>query len=191
MAMLGSAKPLASLSSTLLARKGQARPAMRRQGFDHTPVGTSLEDLGWNDMGAHDMGEPEPVHEPMPEPLPETVPPVLIEREALAREVAVPVAEPETQAEPEPAAEFVEEAPPVSRRKACRIARESAEQTARGKAAFTLRLDPERHLRLRLASAVAGRSAQQLVAGALDDFFLSMPEVEALAAQLPVKKARP
>src|SRR5256885_12401474 len=43
------AKPFASLSSGLLARKGAARPAMRPQGFGQ--VGNSLEDLGWNDMG--------------------------------------------------------------------------------------------------------------------------------------------
>ena len=42
-------KPIASLSSGLLARKGAARPAMRPQGFQQ--VGGNLEDLGWNDMG--------------------------------------------------------------------------------------------------------------------------------------------
>ena len=43
------AKPFASLSSGLLARKGAARPAMRPQGFGQ--VGNGLEDLGWDDMG--------------------------------------------------------------------------------------------------------------------------------------------
>src|SRR3954471_2379631 len=43
------AKPFASLSSGLLARKGAARPAMRPQGFAQGANG--LEDLGWNDMG--------------------------------------------------------------------------------------------------------------------------------------------
>jgi len=43
------AKPFASLSSGLLARKGAARPAMRPQGFGQG--GQALEDLGWNDMG--------------------------------------------------------------------------------------------------------------------------------------------
>jgi len=43
------AKPFASLSSGLLARKGAARPAMRPQGFGQGAHG--LEDLGWNDMG--------------------------------------------------------------------------------------------------------------------------------------------
>ena len=49
------------------------------------------------------------------------------------------------------------------------------------KAAFTLRLDAERHLRLRLATAVTGRSAQQIVTGALDQVLAAIPEVDALA----------
>jgi hypothetical protein len=56
------------------------------------------------------------------------------------------------------------------------------------KAAFTLRLDSARHLRLRLACAVTGRSAQQLVAGALDQFLATVPEIDALAAQVPAKR---
>jgi hypothetical protein len=39
---------------------------------------------------------------------------------------------------------------------------------SRGKAAFTLRLDPERHLKLRVMSALSHRSAQQIVTAALD-----------------------
>ena len=53
------------------------------------------------------------------------------------------------------------------------------------KAAFTLRLDAERHLKLRLASAVTGRSAQQIVCQALDDFLTTLPEIDRLADQLP------
>lgn len=51
----------------------------------------------------------------------------------------------------------------------------------KAKAAFTLRLDPERHLKLRLACAVDGRSAQMLVTEALDRLLESMPELGALA----------
>jgi len=58
------------------------------------------------------------------------------------------------------------------------------------KAAFTLRLDAERHLRLRLATAVTGRSAQQIVTGALDAMLASIPEVEALAERATSAKAR-
>lgn len=49
------------------------------------------------------------------------------------------------------------------------------------KAAFTLRLNPERHLRLRLASAICARSSQQLVTEALDQFLKTIPELDALA----------
>jgi hypothetical protein len=51
----------------------------------------------------------------------------------------------------------------------------------KAKAAFTLRLDPERHLKLRLACAVRGRSAQQLVTDALDQLLGGMPELDDMA----------
>src|SRR3954462_4071984 len=65
-------KPFASLSSGLLARKGAAKPAMRPQGFGS--FGSSLEDLGWNDMGTapgalHDINE---AHE-LPEHVPSSI----------------------------------------------------------------------------------------------------------------------
>jgi hypothetical protein len=60
---------------------------------------------------------------------------------------------------------------------------------ARAKSAFTLRLDPDRHLRLRLACAVTRRSAQQIVTGALDEYLSSLPELEALAERVPAGKA--
>jgi hypothetical protein len=167
------AKPLASLSGGLLARKGAARPAMRPQGYASlAPSPQQLEDLGWNDMGP----------EPAAAPTEAEKPPVLVAREALAQAVATPVEVPlEAPAEP------VEDAPvpvvrPVSVATATRLSKETAHA---GRAAFTLRLDADRHLRLRLASALANRSAQQLVAQALDRFLTAMPEVEALAAQCP------
>ena len=60
---------------------------------------------------------------------------------------------------------------------------------SKGKAAFTLRLDPSRHLKLRLACAVDGRSAQQLVTDALDQLLESMPELESMAEKAPRKKS--
>ena len=184
--MFAASKPLASLSSGLLARKGQARPAMRPQGFASLAgMAAPLEDLGWNDMGSAEAAAPPapvvPVSEAVPAPVePVSPPPVLAEREALREEI-----------EGAPAA--LVEAPraerPVSVATATRLARESAQQTRKsGKAAFTLRLDAERHLRLRLASALTGRSAQQLVTGAVDALIAEMPEVEMLVAQLPAPK---
>src|SRR3546814_8315902 len=75
------------------------------------------------------------------------------------------------------------EARPAPKAKAPRV------QRARDKAAFTLRLDAERHLRLRLASAVTGRSAQVILTELLDDYLASLPEIDAMASRLPA--ARP
>jgi hypothetical protein len=54
---------------------------------------------------------------------------------------------------------------------------------SKAKAAFTLRLDPDRHLKLRLACAVNGRSAQQLVTDALDALLERIPELDAMASK--------
>ncbi|HEV2043848.1 MAG TPA: hypothetical protein VGR05_04130 [Sphingomicrobium sp.] len=56
---------------------------------------------------------------------------------------------------------------------------------SKAKAAFTLRLDKDRHLKLRLACAVTGRSAQQLVTDALDGLLAAMPELDGMAQRAP------
>ena len=58
----------ASLSSTLLARKGGAKPAMRPQSGVPGPVdgkeaAANLEDLGWNDLGDDEEGATRPAPE--------------------------------------------------------------------------------------------------------------------------------
>jgi hypothetical protein len=169
-AMLGSAK-IGSLSSSLLARKGQARPAMRSQGFGGFSAGQGLEDLGWNDMGLSDAAPPPPadpvapIAQAAPTPVPVPMPQVLVERDALHDLIAAP-----------PAVKSVSVAT------ANRLRRETAHA---GKAAFTLRLDADRHLRLRLTSAVTNQSAQKLMIEALDALLKSVAEVDALVAQLP------
>jgi hypothetical protein len=193
--MMSEPKPFASLSSGLLARKGQARPAMRPQGFTGGYASLAgIEDLGWNDMGH--MPEPMADVHPLYQddqivPPPDGVPPVLAQRHALKEEFE-PVLDEAVAEEAETVAETVVTAPvpvletfeprPVSVAAASRIARATQHKN---KAAFTLRLDEDRHLRLRLASAVSGRSAQQIVTGALDAFLESLPEVGELARQLP------
>ncbi len=52
------------------------------------------------------------------------------------------------------------------------------------KVAFTLRLDSDRHLKLRLASTLHGLSAQKLMTEALDKLLAETPQLEALAANL-------
>ncbi|TKD50074.1 hypothetical protein [Sphingomonas baiyangensis] len=174
-------KPLASLSSGLLARKGQARPAMRPQGF--VGVNSPLEDLGWNDMG----GAVAPLDPQVAPPVAAPVPPVVRQREALALELTPePAPEPKAPPAPEPVAAPAApaETRAISNNTLARLGREAKAKTKKDKAAFTLRLDADRHLRLRLASAVRNRSAQQLVTEALDAFLNTVPEAEALARQL-------
>ena len=60
----------------------------------------------------------------------------------------------------------------------------------KAKAAFTLRLDPGRHLKLRLACAVNGRSAQQIVTDAVDRLLAEMPELDSMAERAPTKRAQ-
>jgi predicted HicB family RNase H-like nuclease len=56
------------------------------------------------------------------------------------------------------------------------------------KAAFTLRLDEERHLRLRLACTAQNLSAQAVVTQALDKFLADNPELAAIAGELRRKR---
>lgn len=197
MAMLGT-KPLASLSSGLLARKGQAKPAMRPQGFGGfaSSHAAAMEDLGWNDMGGVEPAPPVPAPTPTlvsPPPVPADpvpVPPVVSLRESLAAKVEGE-AHRDAAFDVQPAAPTPAPEPrPVSLATAQRIGRDSAKQTKNGKAAFTLRLDAERHLKLRLASALSGRSAQIMVTEAVDAMLKEMTEVDALVAQLPEPKRR-
>ena len=170
--MQGTSKPTASLSSGLLARRGHARPAMRPQGFvSLTPA--QSDDLGWNDMG-EEHAAPPPVAVVKPVAVVPPAPPVLRQRAALDEQFAAGA--------PEPASAPL---PPAT---LSRVAREvSAKKT---RAAFTLRLDSDRHLRLRLATAVRHQSAQQLVTEALDAFLESLTEVDALARQLAAREGR-
>jgi hypothetical protein len=202
---MNEARPFASLSSGLLARKGAAKPAMRPQAY------AGFEDLGWNDMG-YDPAEAqqaqaapehvpssitaltpapkpakaalseadEPAEEPAPEqPIEEAgdeAPSVVAQQRAILQSFDGEEGEDE-----EAAAE-----PPAPRREPVRaeivpLPKRVAVPAGR-KSAFTLRLDADRHLKLRLACAVTGRSAQQIVTGALDGLLAGIPELDGLAA---------
>lgn len=193
--MMSEPKPFASLSSGLLARKGQARPAMRPQGFNggYPHLAGQLEDLGWNDMGQAEepMADVHALHDDDQTiaPPPEGVPPVLAQRRQLKEEFEAPVLDVKAPVDAVSVADAPAPVPvtasrPVSVATASRIARETRHKS---KAAFTLRLDENRHLRLRLASALSGRSAQLLVTEALDAFLESLPEVDNLARQVPTR----
>ncbi len=93
--------------------------------------------------------------------------------------------DPSQDVEPEQRAEVVAFAPRaiVPQRRATPTPR--AAPGSKAKAAFTLRLDPARHLRLRLACAITGYSAQMLVTDALDELLASMPELDGMAERAP------
>jgi len=101
------------------------------------------------------------------------------------KEPALPALEPETVTAPvvAPAPVIVPIAPTAAA--PVRPRRPRAAPGSSGKAAFTLRLDPARHLKLRLACAINGRSAQQLVTDALDQLLEGMPELESMAEKAP------
>ena len=191
-------KTFASLGPTLLARKGGAKPAMRPQLAPLTGMGggqaaaqavaedfeEELEDLGWNDMG-HDE-EDTLTHEAQVFSL--TPSPANAEAEAESRvvdavaraEMAASAGEPSVlKQRREVSASFAEPQRDLGRE----TPRRKADDLSR-RAAFTLRLDAKRHLKLRLASTVKNRSAQQLVTAALDKYLAEIPEIEALAAQV-------
>ena len=222
---MNEARPYASLSSGLLARKGSAKPAMRPQGYTH------FEDLGWNDMG-HGPAPEEPADSDGPEHVPSSIaaltpapkqpktpiisreeddedgeeavfdaageetdidagdspdegPPVVAQQRAIAESFRGEEEEPIEAPAAEPRARRNGKAKIVPLPK-----RAVASVPAGRKAAFTLRLDSDRHLRLRLACAVTGRSAQQIVSGALDELLATIPEVETLASRVPAKAKR-
>jgi len=202
--MINDARSYASLSSGLLARKGAAKPAMRPQGFGHH---AGFDDLGWNDMGSHGHHQepaPEDVFEgDLPEHVPSSIaaltpspkpakaaptdaeehaePEVVAQQRAIAESFPAE-AEAEEEALPPPPAVV-----PLRKRQAVPA---PVESVGGRKAAFTLRLDANRHLRLRLATAVTGRSAQQIVTGALDALLATIPELEALAERVPPATAK-
>jgi hypothetical protein len=198
------AKPFASLSSGLLARKGAARPAMRPQGFGQG--GNGLEDLGWNDMGfeppkaaeverdsTHDAFGEDVVEHPRVHPtgLTPIQSPVHHQQAEIADRLGAGEDEDEAEEEIdetaeicEPEAEIEIAAPPLAPAPPSQPRHAPRPRSAPGskaKAAFTLRLDPGRHLKLRLACAVNGRSAQQLVTDALDHLLERMPELDSMA----------
>ena len=224
----------ASLSSTLLARKGGAKPAMRPQSavlgpVDGVAAAANLEDLGWNDMGedapaadsAQPVAQPRSAHsaslaesglikKPALPPIDERDDYDAAQEEEYAspRVVSISPLQSKDKGEPqnqvresldriaeslEGKAPFVadneddyeEETEEVVLPKAIKPAPARSKAVAKGKrAAFTLRLDPERHLMLRLACTVRGSSAQQLVTDALDGLLAEMPEIAMLAAQV-------
>lgn len=168
-------KNAGSLTAGLLARKGLAQPAMRRQtvtGLGPRSV-TVQDDLGWNDMGE----DVEPSHSPVAKHI-AAIQETLDRRQTDRRAEPEPPL-PQTVPEMTPAPPITVQTKPVSE--------EKSKTQSKARTAFTLRIDAERHLRLRLLSAVTNCSAQQLLTRALDTLIAEHPEIDALAASPKIR----
>lgn len=143
-------RPPASLTSALLARKGEARPAMRRQRAINFDLATPADDLGWNDMGDQDAS-----------PEPAVAPAGTDAVTGVASADALPGAEPSV---------VVTLPSRTGRGKAGKAQAPTTSDAPVAKVAFTLRLDRDRHARLRAAAGAHGTSAQALVTAMLDRF---------------------
>ncbi|WAT19168.1 hypothetical protein OZN62_06280 [Aurantiacibacter sp. MUD11] len=158
--------PFASLGPMLLARKGTAKPAMRAQLTPDDRVaelGDDFDNLAasQSDLGWDDMGDDQ------------------VETHGNDNHVVqLPVTRTKTATKS-----------PVQRKAASTPARRKAAERGR-RAAFTLRLDSERHMKLRLASTMQECSAQELVTAALDKFLEDIPELDSIAAHLAGKKSQ-
>ena len=204
-------KPIASLSGILLARKGAARPAMRRPTMTGQQGSAALaqDDLGWNDMG-YDV-DPDPNapmdyehdylgHNPLAAAVPDVKPEVRHQQERILEQYRdqpdVGFDSLEGEIEPAaPALTVVTMTPEATVVPVAALVKATAAKSKmraapglKEKAAFTLRLDQERHLKLRLACVVRNKSAQMLVTDALDAFLDQMPEIDQLAANVLSRK---
>jgi len=150
-------KPFASLTGSLLARKGAARPAMR-----------SHVSLDWAGV--------EPAM-PQAQPEPDALP--------LADVVALEEAG-EDDSRPEVLRQIAQLTAVINRKVAAnRRATLDVERLPGKKVAFTLRLDPRRHALLRACCTAEQRSAQSLLIEALDRLVDATPGLEDVLAQLP------
>ena len=177
-------------------------------------IAADLEDLGWNDMGEDDAPAdrtaevlqltPAP-HNPEAEARTDNGSPKALVR-SMHEELAARLAEQgesdylvkKSKPQPKPegpakatVAELPVQAAPAAEPPAKAVPAEAAkgefaseESIDSRRAAFTLRLDAKRHLKLRLASTIRNRSAQQLVTEALDRFLKDIPEIELLARNI-------
>lgn len=74
--------------------------------------------------------------------------------------------------------------PVATQAPAPRVLNRKSQSNSERRAAFTLRLDPERHLKLRLAATMQGVSAQALLTEALDAMLAEFDDLDVIAAHL-------
>ena len=162
-------KSFASLTPSLLARKGAAKPAMRpqlqpmQQFHEATARQLEEEDPGLGELGFDDLGDENVTVLHQSE---------VVELKPFSAEG--PVAQPEVRRQ--------QAQLPARINSLGKSAKPRRSALVEGRsAAFTLRLDANRHFQLRLACTLAGRSAQQLITEALDQMIAALPEVAELA----------
>ena len=205
----------ASLSSGLLARKGAAKPAMRPQGFGQMGASLDdlgWNDMGFEapkpsvglqerDANHDAFGDAVP-EQPLRNPVAALTPSPVHGQQA---DLAARLAEADDVGEPDEDEDEgfgdMEVAPVTTPQPVLRVSKSRATAVSvkprpaapavratpgsGTKAAFTLRLDADRHLRLRLACALTGRSAQMLVTDAVDRLIADYPELDTFADTLP------
>ncbi len=195
----------ASLEPTLLARKGGAKPAMRPQlaPIPETVDDEQLEDLGWNDMGdeAQSSDSSEATDNAVSRgnvvALGRTKPSAIDGRTAANEDEfgadagASPILQRRSRDEDRndlagaamPLPTDRDDAQELIQRKPAPRAKSKQTRGTR-RAAFTLRLDTERHLKLRLAATMRSTSAQALVTDALDAVFAQIEDLDVLVARI-------
>ena len=158
--------PLAALTPV------QSAPAQSPVHSQHAEIADRLAsaDEDYSDEGEEEGDETAELYEPedSAEPAPQVF-------------AALVASAPRTVTDLAPVAAVV--AAPVTAAAPRRSLKTRAAPGNKARAAFTLRLDPERHMKLRLACAIGGRSAQLLVTDALDALLASMPELNAMASK--------
>jgi predicted HicB family RNase H-like nuclease len=205
----------ASLGATLLARKGGAKPAMRPQWGElpESVADEQLEDLGWNDMGAddadgadghagansgtdnaaaEDVSTANPKSKSQPKGKGADIvsinPAAKISGKRQAANEDCDAKAPLIQAKPakKKSASKTHKAP----KKSAKSAASTASKNSSRRAAFTLRLDADRHLKLRLAATMQGVSAQTLVTEALDTMLSEIDDLDTLVASMTTRMKR-
>lgn len=199
----------ASLGATLLARKGGAKPAMRPQWGElpETVADEQLEDLGWNDMGADEEAGKDVVADiaaieqtatsaPKAKRKPQGKSADVVSINGTGKHQAAnedcEAVEPLIKSKPakKKSASKARKAEKKSVQTTSPISTNTATSNSPRRAAFTLRLDADRHLKLRLAATMQGVSAQALVTEALDSMLSEIDDLDALATSMTTRMKR-
>jgi hypothetical protein len=122
------------------------------------------EDLGWNDLGLEAAADEQP--------------------QQSGADIVSIVGDAQTGPGVDQAPGVIHQRPSASANLSALSRPREPSLTPGRRVAFTLRLDADRHLKLRLASTMLNRSAQDIVTEALDHHLAGLAEIEAIAAKI-------